>query len=103
MIQLKTGTPSERKPGGEASRAITFREYAERYIGGKEAGWKNEKHRQQWRNSLRDYAMPHMGHLPIADVDTEAVQGLRTGENPALWRGCVATDKLREIRPFRYI
>ncbi|MCL2713217.1 MAG: integrase arm-type DNA-binding domain-containing protein [Alphaproteobacteria bacterium] len=102
----------------EASRAVTFQEYAERFIGGKEAGWKNEKHRQQWRNSLRDYAMPHMGHLPIADVDTEAVlralrpvwaekpetarrvrgrieailngakaEGLRTEENPALWRG----------------
>ena len=34
----------------EASRSITFELYAKQYIGGKEAGWKNEKHRQQWHN-----------------------------------------------------
>jgi integrase len=57
----------------EASRSITFKAYAERYISGKESGWKNEKHRQQWSNSLRDYAFPTIGHLAVADVDTEAV------------------------------
>jgi integrase len=57
----------------EASKGITFRTYAEEFISGREAGWKNEKHRQQWRNSLRDYAYPHIGHLAIADVDTTAV------------------------------
>jgi Arm DNA-binding domain len=57
----------------EASRATTFKAYAEQYISGKETGWKNDKHRQQWRNSLRDYACPVIGHLPVADVDTEAV------------------------------
>jgi integrase len=102
----------------EASRSITFEAYTDRFISGKEAGWKNKKHRQQWRNSLRDYAYPHIGHLTVADVDTEAVlkvlrpiwtvkketarrvrgrieailngakaEGLRAGENPALWRG----------------
>lgn len=102
----------------EAAKAITFQEYAERYIAGKEAGWKNDTHRRQWRNSLRDYAYPVIGQLPVADVDTESVlrvlrpiwsekketarrvrgrieailngaraEGLRTGENPALWRG----------------
>ena len=102
----------------EAARAVTFAAYAESFIGGREGGWKNAKHRQQWRNSLRDYAFPHMGALPIAAVDTEAVlravrpiwttkpetarrvrgrieqilnaaraEGLRGGENPALWRG----------------
>jgi hypothetical protein len=102
----------------EALPTLTFEAYAKRYIAGKEAGWKNDKHRQQWSNSLRDYAYPHIGHLRLCDVDTEAVrkvldpiwnekketarrvrgrieailngakaEGLRTGENPALWRG----------------
>jgi integrase len=102
----------------EASRSVTFKVYAEGFITGREAGWKNKKHRQQWRNSLRDYAYPHIGDLAVADVDTEAVlkvlrpiwnqkketarrvrgrieailnaakaEKLRTGENPALWRG----------------
>jgi integrase len=57
----------------EASRAVTFRDYTERFISGREAGWKNPKHRQQWRNALRDYAHPHIGHLAVADVDTDAV------------------------------
>jgi integrase len=102
----------------EASRSVTFKAYAEEFISGRESGWKNEKHRQQWRNSLRDYAYPHIGHLAVADVDAPAVltvlrpiwgdkketarrvrgriemimnaakaEGLRSGENPALWRG----------------
>jgi integrase len=102
----------------EASRSVTFKVYAEGFIIGREAGWKNDKHRQQWRNSLRDYAYPHIGHRAVADVDTadvlkvlrpiwdvkketarrvrgriEAIlnaakaEKLRTGENPALWRG----------------
>jgi Arm DNA-binding domain len=41
--------------------SITFEAYAKQYIAGKEAGWKNEKHRQQWSNSLRDYTAPHHG------------------------------------------
>jgi integrase len=106
------------KVKADATGAITFEAYAKRYIAGKEAGWKNDKHRQQWSNSLRDYAYPHIGHLRVCDVDTAAVrkvldpiwnekketarrvrgrieailngakaEGLRTGENPALWRG----------------
>jgi integrase len=57
----------------EASRAITFKAYAEQFISGREASWKNPRHRQAWRNSLRDYAYPVIGHMPIADVDTAAV------------------------------
>jgi integrase len=57
----------------EASRAVTFKQYAEQFITGREAAWKNPRHRQAWRNSLRDYAYPIIGHLPIADVDTAAV------------------------------
>ena len=102
----------------DASRTTTFKVYAEGFISAREAGWKNAKHRQQWRNSLRAYAYPHIGHKRAADIDTadmlkllrpiwdikketarrvrgriEAVlnaakaEGLRSGENPALWRG----------------
>jgi integrase len=105
----------------EASRAVTFKAYAEQFISGREGAWKNPRHRQAWRNSLRDYAYPAIGQLPIADVDTAAVlqvlrpiwstktetasrvrgrieailsaakvEGLRSGDNPALWRGHIA-------------
>jgi hypothetical protein len=110
---------SERaKAKAAASGTLTFEAYSKQYIAGKEAGWKNEKHRQQWSNSLRDYAYPIIGHVAVPDVDTESVlkvlrpiwsvkketarrvrgrieailnaakaERLRTGENPALWRG----------------
>jgi integrase len=57
----------------DAQRAVTFEAYAGRFIDSREAGWRNTKHKQQWRNSLRDHAYPIIGALPISDVDVEAV------------------------------
>jgi integrase len=51
----------------------TFAEVAERYIAGHEAGWRNPKHRQQWRNTIASYVAPVIGALPVSDVDTPAV------------------------------
>ena len=44
----------------EAARAITFKDAAERYIAAHRAGWKNQKHGEQWANTLGTYAYPHM-------------------------------------------
>jgi len=52
-----------------AAGAITFAECAEAYITEHEAAWRNRKHRQQWRNTLRDYAYPVFGDQPVAAVD----------------------------------
>lgn len=57
----------------DAARGVSFAEAAERYIGAHEAGWKNPKHRQQWRNTLTTYAFPVMGELPVAEIDTGLV------------------------------
>ena len=88
------------------------------FIAANKAGWRNAKHRAQWGSTLATYAYPHMGDLPLADVETEHVlaalqpiwitkpetaarvrgrieavldyakaTGLRTGDNPARWRG----------------
>jgi integrase len=51
----------------------TFREMAEEFIGRNEAGWRNAKHRQQWRNTLATYAYPILGELPVAAIDTGLV------------------------------
>ncbi|WP_338688993.1 integrase arm-type DNA-binding domain-containing protein [Bradyrhizobium sp. 26S5] len=56
-----------------ARKAITFKDYAEKYIASHEAAWRNENHRRNWRNSLRDHALPEIGHMAIADIDTDAV------------------------------
>jgi integrase len=55
------------------AKGPTFREMAEDFIGRNEAGWRNAKHRQQWRNTLQTYAYPALGELPVAAVDTGLV------------------------------
>jgi hypothetical protein len=55
------------------ARGRTFREMADEFIGRKEAGWRNAKHRQQWRNTLQTYAHPTLGELPVAAIDTGLV------------------------------
>jgi len=57
----------------EAARGHTFRECAEKLIASHEAGWRNEKHRQQWKNTLATYAYPIIGDLAVADIDTALV------------------------------
>ena len=51
----------------------TFRDVAEEVIAHKEAGWRNPKHRQQWRSTLATYAYPIVGDFSVAAVDTGLV------------------------------
>lgn len=53
----------------EASR-VTFKEAAERYIAAHAPGWKTDKQRQHWENTLAMYAYPVIGALDVAHVDT---------------------------------
>ncbi|WP_155263558.1 tyrosine-type recombinase/integrase [Sphingomonas segetis] len=105
---------------GRASKdaaAQTFGPVALEFISSQESGWKNEKHRKQWRSTLETYAAP-IWDKPIAEVDENDIlailkpiwmtrpetarrvrariervlnaakwRKLRAGENPAQWRG----------------
>ncbi|HMO48794.1 MAG TPA: integrase arm-type DNA-binding domain-containing protein [Rubrivivax sp.] len=46
----------------------TFQKTAEAYIAAHRAGWKNEKHADQWGNTLQAYAYPHFGAKHVRDV-----------------------------------
>jgi hypothetical protein len=35
-----------------------------------EGGWRNPKHRQQWKNTLATYVSPVVGKLPVSTVDS---------------------------------
>lgn len=48
--------------------ALTFSQCAQKYIESQEAGWRNAKHADQWRNTLKQYAFPTMGQLLVRDV-----------------------------------
>ena len=79
----------------EAAKSKTFEECANAYIEANRAGWKNEKHVQQWQNTLATYAFPKIGQLPVAAVDTGLVLSVlqqETGEDKAqLWHAKTET------------
>jgi integrase len=105
-----------------AARQVTFKDAAEGYIVTRQAGWKNSKHGDQWRNTLATYAYPIIGAMSVQSIDTDHVIAVldpiwaqktetasrvrnrieavldwatarkyRTGDNPARWRGHLAT------------
>ncbi|MDB2619640.1 integrase arm-type DNA-binding domain-containing protein [Litoricolaceae bacterium] len=47
---------------------VTFEMCADEWYERNESGWTNPKHRQQIKNTLRDYVIPYIGSLPVADV-----------------------------------
>jgi hypothetical protein len=57
----------------EAARSMTFDQCADAYINVHQAGWKNEKHRQQWRNTIATYVSPVFGATPVQDVETDHI------------------------------
>lgn len=96
---------------------ITFWAFADKLIGDIEAGFKNQKHRKQWRSTLRTHAKGlcnrRLDEIDTDDVvavlkpiwlkvpetasrvrgriervlDAARVAGHRSGENPARWKG----------------
>src|ERR1700722_5789855 len=66
----------------EEAKRVTFDDVAGLYLDAHERGWRNPKHRQQWRNTLATYVSPVIGSLPVADVDT----GLIVRIVEPLWR-----------------
>src|SRR5262245_30452769 len=99
------------------SEGATFGECADRLIEAMRPSWRNGKHAAQWEMTLRDYAAPlrrlPVNKITTDDVlsvlkpiwnekpetaarlrgriervlDAAKAQGLRSGENPARWRG----------------
>lgn len=51
----------------------TFEDTAKAYISAHETSWKNVKHAQQWRNTLKEYVYPTFGDLLVRDIEKEHV------------------------------
>lgn len=106
----------------QATRSITFAQFALATIETKKVEWSNKKHAAQWEYSLREYAFPIIGAKQLDAIDMEDIlkiltpiwqtktetatrlrgrlewilaaattRKLRTGMNPALWRGLLQT------------
>lgn len=57
----------------EAAKALSFREAAESFIRSQSAGWRNDKHCEQWRSTLNTYAYPVFGDLSVQNIDVTLV------------------------------
>jgi len=57
----------------ERASDLDFDTCAKQYIEAHEAGWRNAKHRQQWENTLRVHASPHIGKIHVRRIDTPLV------------------------------
>jgi integrase len=50
------------------AREMTFAQCAEAYIAAHKTSWKNDKHKAQWGATLKTYAYPVFGKVPVADI-----------------------------------
>lgn len=57
----------------EAAKKITFRDACARFIADNKHEWKNAKHAAQWEATLKTYAYPVIGDLPVQSIDTALV------------------------------
>ena len=52
---------------------ITFTDAAAKYLAAHTVGWRNSKHREQWRSTLEKYAIPTLGARPIKAIDAALI------------------------------
>jgi Arm DNA-binding domain len=55
------------------STSKTFQFCTEAYIKSRERGWRSDKHRQDWENSLRRYAYPVIGKMLVSQITTDDI------------------------------
>jgi hypothetical protein len=71
----------------EQASALSFAEAVRQFIDAKSGEWRNDKHRQQWVNTLETYAAPIIGKLHVADVRQEHILAILT----PIWSGKTET------------
>jgi integrase len=72
--QEKAERNAERKAKLAAeTKRMTFAECWQRYFKVHSPTWKSAKHRQQWESSMRNYVLPTLGSLNVADIQTAHV------------------------------
>lgn len=71
------------RAGDNAPKVPTFEEVARQYLAEHSRHWKNAKHSAQWAKTLKDYAYPIIGAMPIDKVGVpEMKRVLRSGKLP---------------------
>ena len=74
--------------------AKTFDWCIEQFLGAKSHEWKNVKHRQQWQNTLTQYASPIIGKLDVSLIELTHVMEVLTAKQKdkrSLWEAKTET------------
>ena len=50
-------------------KRLLFVDAFRRFLEDKQSEWSNPKHRQQWENTIRTYAIPVLGNLAVNDIE----------------------------------
>src|SRR5262249_16175605 len=70
---LEAKRQAKREGALVAVRTKTFRECAVEYIAAHEDGWRGDRSRRQWTDSLEKHVFPKLGDLPVSGIDVAAV------------------------------
>jgi integrase len=57
----------------EKTKSITFGEVMEMYLASHGDKWRSAIHANQWRSSMKRYALRQLGDMAVADIDTPTV------------------------------
>jgi len=76
----------------DSLNTCTFEECAEEYIKAHKSGWKNEKHAWQWISTLVQYAYPHIGTMPVGEIDNDTVMAVL---KPIWWTKTETASRVR--------
>ena len=94
-------TPTKRK---RRPAPISFAQVTDMFLAAHERGWRIPKHRQQWRNTLRDYVLLAIGERRSATSTPARSRrsSSRSGErNPKRRRVCAGASRRSSITPRR--
>ncbi len=64
---------SRREAALQRAKSLTFKDAAAAYMAAYRVAWKNDKHAAQWPATLKSYAYPIIGDLPLQLIDTTLV------------------------------
>ena len=83
MVAQGLNPRDERDKGKKAiqyakANSITFKQATKTYIEIQKPSWSNDKHAQQWANTLEVYASPIIGNTPCAEVTKEQILKILT-------------------------
>ena len=64
---------AKREAALQRAKSLKFKDAAEAYMAAHRVAWKNDKHAAQWPATLKTYAYPIIGELPLQLIDTTLV------------------------------